>query len=54
MRSAGNPIPESEPMSEIPVDQRRNPQTLRRLNIIAANIFHRYGVDFAGARRAGG
>jgi len=41
-------------MREIPVDQRRDLETMNRLNIIAENIFNRYGVDFAAANRAGG
>lgn len=41
-------------MSEIPVDQRRDQETLNRLKAIAESIFNRYGVDFTAAKRAGG
>jgi aminoglycoside phosphotransferase len=43
-----------ENMGGIPADQRRDRKTMNRLKIIAEGIFHRYGVDFAAAKRAGG
>jgi len=41
-------------MTDLPADQHRDSQMIARLNAIAAQVFTRHGIDFAGARRAGG
>ncbi len=41
-------------MSDVPPDRGRDSELIRHLKSIAEGIFHRYGINFKDAKRAGG